>query len=172
MLFQGDLLMKRFHVHISVDNLANSVKFYSGIFASEPTELKPDYAKWKLEDPRINFAISQRGAKTGVDHIGIQVENEEELADMQARLDALQPGIEMEEGASCCYAKSDKYWVKDPSGIAWETFHTLESIPVFGIPAKKPGGIPLNISVASAKSEVASSCCAPATSTKPGSSCC
>ncbi len=164
--------MKRFHVHISVDNLAESVKFYSGMFASEPTELKPDYAKWKLEDPRINFAISRRGAKAGLDHIGIQVEDENELAEMQARLAALQPGIEMEEGTTCCYAKSDKYWVKDPTGIAWETFHTLESIPVFGAATKKPERIAITIPVASAKSEVASSCCAPSTSTKQGSSCC
>ncbi|MDQ9170442.1 ArsI/CadI family heavy metal resistance metalloenzyme [Oxalobacteraceae bacterium R-40] len=164
--------MKRFHVHISVDNLADSVKFYSGMFGSEPTELKPDYAKWKLEDPRINFAISRRGAKVGLDHIGIQVENENELEEMQARLNALQPGVELEEGTTCCYAKSDKYWVKDPAGIAWETFHTLESIPVFGMPAKKAGPIAINIPVASAKSELASSCCAPGDSEKQGSSCC
>ncbi len=164
--------MKRFHVHISVDNLAESVKFYSGMFASEPTELQSDYAKWKLENPRINFAVSQRGAKVGLDHIGIQVENEQELGEMQTRLEALQPGVELEEGITCCYAKSDKYWVRDPAGIPWETFHTLESIPVFGVPAKKPGGIPLNIPVASAKSEVSSACCAPSASAKEGSSCC
>lgn len=164
--------MKRFHVHVSVDNLAESVKFYSGMFASQPTELKPDYAKWKLEDPRINFAISQRGAKVGLDHVGIQVENEHELAEMQARLDALQPGLELEKGTACCYAKSDKYWVKDPTGIAWETFHTLESIPVFGVPAKKAGPIPVAIPVASVKSDLASSCCAPGNGEKQGSSCC
>lgn len=164
--------MKRFHVHIAVDNLAQSVKFYSSMFGAEPSELQPDYAKWKLDDPRINFAISQRGAKVGLDHVGIQVEDEKELAEMQARLDALQPGIELEEGTSCCYAKSDKYWVKDPSGIAWETFHTLASIPVFGAPAKEPGRVAINIPVASAKSEVASSCCATSASAKEGSSCC
>lgn len=164
--------MKRFHVHISVDNLAESVKFYSAMFASQPTQLEPDYAKWKLEDPRINFAISQRGAKIGLDHVGIQVEHEDELAEMQARLNALQPGVELEEGTTCCYAKSDKYWVKDPAGIAWETFHTLESIPVFGVPAKKAGGIPIGIPVASAKSDVASSCCAPGDTAQQKSSCC
>jgi hypothetical protein len=163
--------MKRFHVHGAIDDLAKSVKFYSGMFASEPTELKSDYAKWK-EDPRINFAISQRGAKVGLDHIGIQVENEEELADMQGRLNALQPGIELEAGTACCYAKSDKYWVKDPSGIAWETFHTLESIPVFGVPAKQSARIPISIPVSSAKSEVASACCAPSASSTEKSSCC
>ncbi|MGV3741017.1 MAG: ArsI/CadI family heavy metal resistance metalloenzyme [Burkholderiaceae bacterium] len=164
--------MKRFHVHVSVDNLAESVKFYSAMFASEPTELKADYAKWKLEDPRINFAISQRGAKVGLDHVGIQVGSEQELGEMQARLDALQPGVELEEGTTCCYAKSDKYWVSDPSGIPWETFRTLESIPVFGVPAKKTGGIPISIPVSSARSEVASSCCGPSTAAKDGSSCC
>lgn len=164
--------MKRFHVHIAVDDLARSVEFYSGMFAAEPTELKSDYAKWKLEDPRINFAISQRGAKAGLDHVGIQVENEDELAEMQARLDGLQPGVELEEGTACCYAKSDKYWVKDPSGIAWETFHTLASIPVFGVPDKKPGGKAIAIPVTSAKSPLASSCCAPSSSEKQGSSCC
>lgn len=164
--------MKRFHVHIAVENLDESIRFYSGMFASVPTEQKPDYAKWKLEDPRINFAISQRGAKVGLDHIGIQVEDEAELAAMQARLESLQPGIEMEEGANCCYARSDKYWVKDPSSIAWETFHTLASIPVFGVPAKQPARTPITIPVASAKSEVASSCCAPSGTEKQGSSCC
>lgn len=164
--------MKRMHLHISVADLNEGIRFYSGMFATEPSVVKEDYAKWTLEDPRVNFAISQRGAKVGLDHIGIQVENESELAEMQTRLDALQPGIEVEAGTACCYAKSDKYWVTDPSGIAWETFHTLESIPVFGIPAQKPGRIPINIPVASAKSEVASSCCAPSSSTKQGSSCC
>jgi catechol 2,3-dioxygenase-like lactoylglutathione lyase family enzyme len=164
--------MKRFHVHVSVDDLATSVRFYSGMFASEPTELKSDYAKWKLEDPRINFAISQRGAKVGLDHVGIQVEDADELAQMQGRLHALQRGIELEEGTTCCYAKSDKYWVNDPSGIAWETFHTLESIPVFGVPAKQSTRIPIAIPVSPAKSEVASSCCAPSASSTEKSSCC
>jgi catechol 2,3-dioxygenase-like lactoylglutathione lyase family enzyme len=164
--------MKRMHVHISVADLNESIRFYSGMFAAEPTVLKEDYAKWTLEDPRVNFAISRRGAKVGLDHIGIQVENENELAEMQARLDALQPGIEVEAGTACCYAKSDKYWVKDPAGIAWETFHTLESIPVFGMPAKQPARIPVAIPVSAAKSDVASSCCAPATPSEKGSSCC
>ncbi|MEC4717569.1 ArsI/CadI family heavy metal resistance metalloenzyme [Noviherbaspirillum sp. CPCC 100848] len=128
--------MKRLHVHISVDNIADSIKFYSGLFASEPSVVKTDYAKWMLEDPRVNFAISQRGAETGLNHLGIQVESAVELSEMQCRIEALQPGVEKEEGVACCYAKSDKYWVNDPSGIAWETFHTLDTIPVFGEPDK------------------------------------
>lgn len=128
--------MKRLHVHVSVDNLANSIKFYSAMFASEPTVVKSDYAKWQLEDPWMNFAISRRGAKVGLDHLGIQVESDTELSEMQSRLDSLQPGIQMDEGVACCYAKSDKYWVTDPSGIAWETFHTLDTIPTFGEPKK------------------------------------
>lgn len=131
--------MKRLHVHMSVDNLGESIRFYSGMFASPPTVVKADYAKWMLDDPRVNFAISQHGAPTGLNHLGIQVESAAELGEMQDRLEALQPGMEKEEGVACCYAKSDKYWLNDPSGIAWETFHTLDSIPVFGEPDKAAG---------------------------------
>jgi catechol 2,3-dioxygenase-like lactoylglutathione lyase family enzyme len=126
--------MKRLHVHVSVPDLAESIKFYSGMFAAEPTVVKPDYAKWMLDDPRVNFAISQRGVKTGLNHLGIQVESGTELDDMHTRLDALGE-VREEAGAACCYARSDKYWVNDPAGIPWETFHTLDSIPVFGAPA-------------------------------------
>ena len=124
--------MKRFHVHVAVEDLAASIRFYSSLFTVQPSVMKNDYAKWMLDDPRINFAISQRGAQTGLNHLGIQVESDTELTMMQSSLDALQPGVEKEEGVACCYAKSDKYWVTDPSGIAWETFHTLDNIPVFG----------------------------------------
>jgi catechol 2,3-dioxygenase-like lactoylglutathione lyase family enzyme len=133
--------MKRLHVHVSVDNLDNSIRFYSGMFGMEPSVVKADYAKWMLDDPRINFAISHRGAEAGLNHLGIQVESASELGDMQARLTSLQPDVEKEEDVACCYARSDKYWVTDPSGIAWETFHTLDSIPVFGEPGKtEPAG--------------------------------
>lgn len=124
--------MKRFHVHVAVDNLADSIRFYSTMFAVEPSVQKQDYAKWMLDDPRINFAISQRGAEAGLNHLGIQVDSSEELTHMQSRLESLQPGVKKEESVACCYAKSDKYWVSDPSGLAWETFHSLSSIPVFG----------------------------------------
>ncbi len=124
--------MKRFHVHVGVHDLKQSIRFYSTLFAAEPTVLKDDYAKWQLEDPRINFAISTRGTKTGVDHLGIQAENTDELDDLGSRLAQADVAITEQKGASCCYAKSDKYWTLDPQGIAWESFHTLESAPLYG----------------------------------------
>lgn len=145
--------MKRLHVHVSVDNLTDSIKFYSGMFAAEPTVVKSDYAKWMLEDPRVNFAISNRGGKIGVNHLGIQVESAGELKGMECRLGALQADVETEEAATCCYAKSDKYWVSDPSGIAWETFHTLDTVPVFGEPGKA--------AMESEKPVGSSACCIP-----------
>jgi catechol 2,3-dioxygenase-like lactoylglutathione lyase family enzyme len=162
--------MKRLHVHVSVDNLADSIRFYSSVFASEPTVAKSDYAKWMLEDPRVNFAISRRGAEIGLNHLGIQVESDSELSEMQSRLEALQPGVEKEADTACCYAKSDKYWVADPSGIAWETFHTLDSIPVFGESKSAQEACCIPLPQVKAKAEVA--CCAPAASTKQGSACC
>jgi hypothetical protein len=124
--------MKRFHVHVSVDDLAHNIRFYSSLFGTEPAVLKDDYAKWMLDDPKVNFAISQRGDRPGVNHLGIQVENDEELESMRAQLTrADQPVVEQVD-AACCYAKSNKHWVQDPQGVAWETFHSLSSIPVFG----------------------------------------
>ncbi len=123
--------MKRLHIHIAVDNLAQSINFYSTLFGAQPTVEKPDYAKWMLDDPLVNFAISQRGAKAGLDHVGIQVDNDDELAEIKARLDAADMSIVSQQGTTCCYAKSDKHWVVDPSGIAWETYHTLDSAPTF-----------------------------------------
>ncbi len=124
--------MKRLHVHVAVDDLAASIKFYSTMFAAEPTVTKDDYAKWMLDDPRVNFAISARGASAGLNHLGVQVESAEELAEMNARLQTLEGEVIEEMGTACCYAKSDKYWATDPTGIAWETYHTLDSVPVFG----------------------------------------
>jgi catechol 2,3-dioxygenase-like lactoylglutathione lyase family enzyme len=124
--------MNRFHVHISVDDLARNIRFYSAMFGAPPTVEKPDYAKWMLEDPRVNFAISQRGAPAGLNHLGLQVDAAEELQALRQRVDAAEISARDEAGANCCYAKSDKYWVQDPQGIAWETFHTLGEIPVFG----------------------------------------
>lgn len=173
--------MKRLHVHVSVDDLAESIQFYSGMFASEPTVVKADYAKWMLEDPRMNFAISRRGELTGLNHLGIQVESGLELKEMQDRLGALQPDLEKEEGVACCYAKSDKYWVNDPSGIAWETFHTLDSIPVFGEPdtmaasPEKQAGreaccVPLARPNRSPSTDAP--CCVPKVQTAGSASCC
>jgi catechol 2,3-dioxygenase-like lactoylglutathione lyase family enzyme len=129
---QEENIMKRFHVHVAVNSIEESVRFYSRVFGSEPTVLEPDYAKWMVEDPRINFAISARGAHPGVNHLGLQVESDEELKGMREQLAAADAGLVEEIGANCCYAKSDKYWVTDPQGIAWETYRSLGSIPMFG----------------------------------------
>ena len=123
--------MKRMHLHVAVDDLAQSIRFYSTLFGVAPTISKPDYAKWMLEDPRVNFAISQRGAKPGLDHIGIQVESDSELDDIRQRLERADLGMLTEAGTTCCYAKSDKHWVQDPSGLAWEAYRTLDSAPTF-----------------------------------------
>jgi hypothetical protein len=125
--------MKRIHLHVSVDDLAKSIHFYNTLFGAEPTVEKPDYAKWMLDDPLVNFAISQRGAKPGLDHIGIQVENDGELSEIRQRLEQVEMSILTEAGTTCCYAKSDKHWVQDPSGVAWETYRTLESAPTFNL---------------------------------------
>ena len=124
--------MKRFHVHLSVYDLAESISFYSALFGSEPSVTKSDYAKWMLDDPRINFAISERGAKAGLDHMGIQVESDDELEALNQQFTRAALPIEAQKGAACCYSESDKYWTIDPQGIAWETFHSLASIPLFG----------------------------------------
>ncbi len=129
--------MKRFHVHVAVDNLEQSIPFYAGMFGQPPTVRKDDYAKWMLDDPRVNFAISARGNAAGVNHLGIQAENADELADIHARLQNADAAVQAEPDASCCYAKSDKYWVTDPAGIAWESFHTLGDIPTFNGVAEK-----------------------------------
>jgi catechol 2,3-dioxygenase-like lactoylglutathione lyase family enzyme len=124
--------MKRLHVHVSVDDLADSVRFYSTLFAAEPTVAKPGYAKWMLDDPRVNFAISTRGKEAGLDHLGIQVDSEDELHAVYDRLQQADRPV-LEEGATtCCYAKSEKAWITDPQGIAWETFLTRGESTVYG----------------------------------------
>jgi len=125
--------VKRFHVHVSVHDLERSIRFYSALFAAQPTVKKADYAKWMLEDPRINFAISTRaGRASGIDHLGLQVEDAAELEELGVRAAQADVAVTAQKGASCCYAKSDKYWTLDPQGIAWESFHTLDSVPVYG----------------------------------------
>lgn len=123
--------MKRFHVHAHVEDLQASIAFYSRLFGAAPTRTESDYAKWMIEDPRINFAISTRGQAPGVDHLGIQAESAEELAELKARAAAADAALLDEGSTSCCYAKSNKHWVTDPQGIAWEHFQTLSDIPVF-----------------------------------------
>ncbi len=123
--------MKRFHVHAHVDNLTASIAFYSRMFGAEPTRVEPDYAKWMLDDPRINFAISTRGSTPGIDHLGIQTDTAEELAELRQRAEAADLALHDVGQTTCCYARSDKHWLTDPQGIAWEHYQTLDSIPVF-----------------------------------------
>ncbi len=123
--------MKRFHIHVGVSDLEKSVQFYSTLFGQKPTKLKEDYAKWMLEDPRLNFAISTRAADQGVDHLGIQVENASELTDITERLKKADLGVYDEGETTCCYAESSKAWVKDPSGLAWEAYQNMADADVF-----------------------------------------
>jgi catechol 2,3-dioxygenase-like lactoylglutathione lyase family enzyme len=124
--------MKRLHVHVSVADLAQSIRFYSALFAAEPAVTKPDYAKWMLDDPRVNFAISSHSEAAGLDHLGIQVETPEELQEVYGRLQQADRPV-LEEGATtCCYAKSEKAWITDPQGVSWETFLTSGESTVYG----------------------------------------
>jgi len=140
--------MKRFHVHVHVEDLAKSIAFYSKMFAAEPTRSEPDYAKWMLNDPRVNFAISTRGGEPGVDHLGIQVDSADELDELKGRAQAADLTLLDEGATSCCYARSEKHWITDPQGVAWEHFHTLADIPVF--------------SQRQSDADQAAACCAPA----------
>ena len=158
--------MKRFHVHTHVADLQKSIAFYSKMFAAAPTRVQSDYAKWMIEDPRINFAISTRGAKPGIDHLGMQTDTQEELAELKSRAEAADMTLLDEGETTCCYARSEKHWVTDPQGVAWDHFHTLDNIPVFSEKAPAatvdaaccatpaPLGKPVAIPVKSA-----SSCC-------------
>ena len=123
--------MKRFHVHAHVKDLAKSVAFYSQLFAAEPTRIEQDYAKWMLDDPRINFAISTRGGALGVDHLGFQTDTADELTELKSRAQGADMALLDDGQTTCCYARSDKHWLTDPQGIAWEHFHTLDNIPTF-----------------------------------------
>ncbi|MCM5680137.1 glyoxalase/bleomycin resistance/dioxygenase family protein [Schlegelella sp. S2-27] len=161
--------MKRFHVHLHVDDLQQSIGFYSKLFAVEPARTESDYAKWMLQDPPVNFAISTRGSQSGIDHLGIQTDDPAELAELKARAQAADMALLDEGQTTCCYARSEKHWVTDPQGIAWEHFHTLGNVPVFseaaapadsGFACCAPGaptvrGKPLGIAVKSSSS----SCC-------------
>ncbi len=131
MLINQGEFMKRFHIHIGVDNLNDSIEFYSTMFGLGPTKLKDDYAKWMLEDPKINFAISTRVKTLGLDHLGLQFDHPQELSEINERLKNANIGVYDEGAATCCYAKSEKAWMKDPSGISWEVYHTMEDADVF-----------------------------------------
>lgn len=130
--------MKRFHIHVGVKDLEKSVQFYSTLFGQKPAKLKEDYAKWMLEDPRLNFAISTRSQEEGVDHLGIQVENQGELTEITERLKKADLGVYDEGETTCCYAESNKAWVQDPSGVAWETYQNMADVDVFSEKAEEP----------------------------------
>jgi hypothetical protein len=161
--------MKRFHVHLNVDQLEISIRFYTTLFGTAPNVLKADYAKWMLDDPRVNFAISQRGRAAGVDHLGLQVEDDAELAAIGARLQSADAVALAEKATHCCYARSDKFWAEDPQGVRWESFRTLGEATTYGGAADE------------AVAAKGSSCCGPAATTTPpassggpnaGSGCC
>ena len=162
--------MKRLHIHLAVQDLAESIRFYSTLFAAAPSVAKTDYAKWMLDDPRVNFAISTRGAAVGLNHLGMQVESAEELDEIHGRLRNLGGDVTAETGAACCYARSDKYWTTDPQGIAWESFHTLGHIPVFGdgAPAETECCVPPAVQ----QEPDGAACCAPTRSAKAASGAC
>jgi catechol 2,3-dioxygenase-like lactoylglutathione lyase family enzyme len=142
--------MKRLHVHVAVDDLNRSIGFYSALFAARPSVVKDDYAKWMLDDPKVNFAISARGAQPGVEHLGIQVESDAELRELAGRLKAAGETTRDQEAATCCYAQSNKAWVNDPAGVRWETFFTFGEATTYG--EDEP---------AVAVPQASASCCAP-----------
>lgn len=147
--------MKRIHVHIGVSDLDTSIRFYSGLFAAQPTVRKADYAKWMLEDPRVNFAISRRGAEPGVQELGVQVESRAELEDMYSRLQRIDRPVLEEGETTCCYAQSEKGWIDDPQGQQWEIFLTTGESTVYG--SDKPGADTLK----DARACCAPTCCSP-----------
>ena len=159
--------MKRFHVHLHVADLAQSIGFYSKLFGQQPTRQESDYAKWMLDDPAVNFAISQRGAEPGIDHLGIQTDDATELAALKQRAEAADLSLLDEGETTCCYARSEKHWLVDPQGIAWEHFHTLGNVPTFsaGEPAPQAdaavamGGT--SCAPIEAAPQAAASCCPP-----------
>jgi len=157
--------MKRFHVHVSVGDLEQSIRFYSTLFGTDPTVTKPDHAKWMLEDPRVNFAISTGRSRVGVNHLGLQTDSEAELEGLNDQLQRADVQTAAEKNVGCCYARSNKYWVKDPAGVAWETFHSLGTTPVYGDDAEQAVGQPACGSD--------NTCCGPtASATKPQATTC
>jgi hypothetical protein len=148
--------MKRFHVHVSVPDVGASIAFYEKVFGMAAAIVKPDYAKWMLDDPRVNFAISS-GRAAGLNHLGFQVETDAELKGMRDQLEGADRALIEEVGANCCYAVSDKYWITDPAGIAWETFRSLGTVPIYGDNhAPEVGGV----------------CCTPAPAPQATKACC
>lgn len=176
--------MKRFHVHLHVSDLRASMAFYSKLFAAEPARVEADYAKWMLTDPPVNFAISTRASQPGLDHFGIQVDNADDLAALKIQAQAADMALLDEGETTCCYARSDKYWVTDPQGVAWEQFHTLGNIPTFNdgnshrnqasaqaCCAPKAMDSEAAVCCPPATAGAASACCAPAAAPAAGGCC-
>lgn len=167
--------MKRFHVHVNVRDLDASIRFYSNLFAVEPAVVKNDYAKWMLEDPRLNFAISTRDRAVGVDHLGLQADSSAELSEIGQRLAAADAVALAETATTCCYAHSDKFWAEDPQGLRWETFHTFGEATTYYAPnesAPEESAAccgPATTQVVAKATEQSAACCGPAA---PGSSRC
>ncbi len=152
--------MKRFHVHLGVPDLSASIRFYTNLFGTPPTVEKPDYAKWMLDDPRVNFAISDRSPRSGLNHLGVQAESAEELAGIRSYFAAADGASIVDElNVSCCYARSDKHWIRDPQGIAWEAFHSMDTVPMYD------GSVQDGAQSAGACGTAATGCCAPADAT-------
>lgn len=157
--------MKRFHVHVGVEDLEQSIRFYSTLFGAEPTLRKPEYAKWMLDDPRVNFAISANPSQGAIHHLGIQVDDDEELSEIHGRLASAGAPIQEEGETTCCYARSEKSWINDPQGIAWETFRTLGESAIYG------GCTPVSSEMTADCAEpvtAAAPCCGPIARDKPG----
>ncbi len=167
--------MKRFHVHVVVTSIENSIDFYSKLFGQAPIKRQDDYAKWMLEDPRVNFAISSRGHAAGVNHFGFQVDSHEELVAIKQLAEIASPGEVLDQGNSaCCYSKSEKHWTIDPQGLAWEHFHTMSDALEFGDDTANQTGaccIPVRASEQDAPSAKAA-CCIPNSSSEANSACC
>ncbi len=148
--------MKRLHVHTTVRNLEESIRFYSTLFGQEPARREPDYAKWMLDDPRVNFAISTWGKEPGIDHLGFQVDDEAELGEVAARLENAGHAVAPEKNTTCCYAVSDKHWVVDPAGTPWETFRTMAQVKTRG----ESSATAKASAAETARSKKAGACCA------------
>ena len=166
--------MKRFHVHLGVADLDQSIRFYSSLFGAPPTVRKDDYAKWMIEDPRVNFAISARGSEVGVNHLGLQADSADELAGIRKHFaEADRASLQDEPNASCCYAKSDKHWVTDPQGIAWEGYHTLGEVRYFdGDGADAAAESACCAPAPSTTADSRASCCTPASASAMATACC
>jgi len=163
--------MKRLHVHVSVDDLTHSIQFYTTLFAAQPSVTKPDYAKWMLDDPRMNFAISSRSDGKGLDHLGIQVETPDELQEVYGRLKQAGRPV-LEEGATvCCYAQSEKAWITDPQGVSWETFLTSGESTVYG-DSVDLGAIRTTAGACCTTETPQGACCAPKAEAAPTAACC